>query len=66
MRNKIKVLRAERRLTQEQLAAKAGISRSTLAMIENEKAIPDGDTIARLVRSLGVPANQIFLDLDVV
>ena len=66
MRNKIKVLRAERRLTQEQLAAKAGISRSTLAMIENEKVIPDGNTIARLVRSLGVPANQIFMDLDVV
>ena len=66
MKNKIKVLRAEKKLTQSQLAEKAGISRPTLAMIENEKADPDGTTIAALVRALGVPANDIFFDLDVV
>ena len=38
MKNRIKVLRAEKKLTQGQLAEKAGISRTTLAMIENEKA----------------------------
>ena len=66
MKNKIKALRAERQMTQDQLAKKAGISRPTLVMIENEKAIPDGKTIAALVKALGVPANVIFLDLDVV
>ena len=66
MENKIKVLRAERKITQEQLATMAGISRTTLIMIENGKTDPDGTTIAGLVRALGVPANQIFFDLDVV
>ena len=58
--------RTAMRLSQEKLAEKAGISRTTLAMIENEKAIPDGNTIAALVKALSVPANVIFFDLDVV
>lgn len=66
MTNKIKAIRAEKKMTQEQLAKKAGISRTTLAMIENEKAVPDGKTIAALVKALGVSADAIFLDLGVV
>ena len=66
MKNKIKALRAELKMTQEELAKKAGIARPTLAMIENEKAVPDGNTIAALVKAIGVPANAIFLALDVV
>lgn len=66
MKNRIKSLRVDKKMTQEQLACKAGISRPALAQIENEKAVPDGKTIAALVKALGVPANVIFLDLDVV
>ena len=66
MKNRIKSIRAEKKWTQEILAEKAGISRVTLAMIENEKAIPDGKTIAALVKALETPANVIFLDFDVV
>lgn len=66
MRNRIKVLRAERNLTQQQLADMAGISRTTLVMIEKEKAVPDGTTIVALVRALQVPADQIFADLGIV
>lgn len=66
MKNRLKVLRAEKRLTQSQLAERAGISRTTLAMIENEKAVPDGTTIAALVKALNTPANKIFFALDVV
>lgn len=66
MENKIKVLRAEKQMTQEELATKAGISRTALVAIENGKSTPDGESIARLVRALEVPANQIFFDLDVV
>ena len=66
MTNRIKVLRAEKKMTQEQLAVKAGISRTALANIENEKATPDGDTIASLVRALETPANLIFFELNVV
>lgn len=65
MKNRIRVIRAEQRLTQQQLADKAGISRFALSMIENENNSPDGETIAKLVRATGVPANKIFDDLDV-
>ena len=66
MKNRIKSLRADKKMTQEQLANKAGISRPALAQIEIEKSVPDGKTIAALVKAIGVPANVIFLDLDVV
>lgn len=66
MKNRLKVLRAERGLTQDQLAELAGISRTTLAMIEIEKTVPDGNTIAALVKALDTPANKIFFALDVV
>lgn len=66
MKNRIKELRAKKRLTQEQLAHKAGISRPALAQIENEKTTPDGNTIIALVKALNTPANVIFFDLDVV
>jgi putative transcriptional regulator len=66
MKNRIKIIRAEQNLTQQALADKMGISRSALNMIENEKTVPDGNTIALLVKALGVPANRIFFGLDVV
>lgn len=66
MKNKLKVIRAEKRLSQDELAKAAGISRTTLAMIENEKSVPDGKTIAALVKALNKPANEIFFDLNVV
>lgn len=66
MENNLRVLRAERKLTQEQLARKSGLSRTTLVAIEAGKTIPDGESIAKLVKALGVPANRIFFALDVV
>ena len=66
MENRIRVIRAERKITQGELARRSGISRSTLNMIENGKVVPDGKTIAKLVSALGVPANLIFFDLNVV
>jgi putative transcriptional regulator len=66
MENNLKLLRAERKLTQAQLARKSGLSRTALLAIENGTSIPDGESIAKLVRALGVPANRIFFALDVV
>ena len=60
MENRLTVIRAEKKLSQAELAEKAGISRTTLSQIENEKATPDGETIAKLVKALGVPAGDIF------
>lgn len=66
MKNNLKVIRAQKRLTQEKLAGMAGISRPALALIENEKTVPDGETIAKLVKALNMPADQIFFELGVV
>lgn len=66
MKNKIKVIRAEQDLTQQQLADKAGICRATLNRIERGIITPNGETITKIVRALERPANEIFLDLDFV
>lgn len=65
MKNRLVVIRAERKLSQAALASMAGISRTTLSAIENEAVVPDGDTIAKLVKALGVPAGDIFFALGV-
>lgn len=66
MKNRLKEIRAKKGLTQEALASKAKISRTSLALIETEKTTPDGETIAKLVKALEIPANDIFFDLGVV
>ena len=66
MQNRIKALRAEKNMTQEELAKLSNISRTTLVSIERGQSTPDGKTIAKIVKALGVPANRIFFDLDVV
>lgn len=66
MKNRIKVIRAELNLSQAKLAKSAGISRTTLVAIEKGTANPDGMTIAKLVKALNRPANEIFFDLDVM
>ena len=66
MENRITVIRAEKKMSQEELAKLAGISRVTLSKIENCKTKPDFDTLVKLVSALNTPANRIFFDLDVV
>ena len=66
MKNNLKILRAERGFTQAIVAEKAGINRTSYINIENGKSVPDGKTIAALVRVFNVSANKIFFDLDVV
>ena len=66
MRNNLRVLRAERKMTQSELAKLSGLSRATVNSIENESVIPNGDTIIKISRALGVKADEIFFDLNVV
>ena len=51
---RIAALRGERRLSQEALAAKAGINRVTLARIELAVHQPTLDTLDAISRALGV------------
>lgn len=49
-------LRRERRLTQEALAAKAGISVAYVSMLERGQRTPPLETVDLIARALKVPA----------
>lgn len=66
MKNNLKMLRKKKNITQDELSKKAGVSRTTLSTIESGQSNPDARTISKLVKALGVPANKIFFDFDVV
>ena len=52
-------LRLSRRLTQEQLAASAGISRVALGKIERGAVVPRARTLADLAAALAVPVGEL-------
>lgn len=60
MKNRIRVLRAERNWTQENLAEAVGVSRQTINAIEKEKFDPSLPTAFRIARLFGYPIEDIF------
>ncbi len=52
-------LRLDRQLTQDQLAAKAGISRMALGKIERGAVVPRAGTLADLAAALAVPVGEL-------
>lgn len=61
MGNKIRELRKERGMTQEELAQKSGLSRQTIISIENgsnENALTG--TLAAIAEALGTTVDKIF------
>ncbi len=61
---KIKQLRTEQGLTQPQLAERAGIEQSYLSKLENDKATPSYDIIARVAGALQTDAMGLIASLD--
>lgn len=68
---KIKKERKAQRLTQERLAELAGIAREQVNRYENDKAVPDTETIFKIADALGKPysyfveeKNEATDDLD--
>lgn len=57
---RIKSLRAERRLQQRQLAEKAGLTPSMLSQIESGRLTPSLHTLGKLAGGLGVPIATLF------
>ena len=53
-------LRVERRLSQEQLASRVFVTRSTVARWETGSRQPDAAMISRLAQCLGVDVNTLF------
>jgi putative transcriptional regulator len=60
LKNRLKVLRAEKNLTQEELADIIGVSRQTINAIEKEKFDPSLPTAFRLSRLFEQPIESIF------
>lgn len=58
--NRIRVLRAERSVTQEELAAAVGVTRKTINTIETGKYVPSTVLALRLARYFGVPVEEVF------
>jgi putative transcriptional regulator len=62
MREKLRQLRKDKKLTQEQLAKKIGISRTYYTNIEKGRYIPSLITANKIKNILGYKNDDIFLD----
>ncbi len=60
MKNRIRVERAEKRITQQELAEKCGVSRQTINAIEAGKFIPSTVLALKMARTFEKPVEAIF------
>jgi putative transcriptional regulator len=60
--NRLRVLRAERKWSQADLAAALGVSRQTVNALETDKYDPSLPLAYRIARLFGQPVEQIFID----
>jgi len=61
MKNTIKVERAIKNITQEELAKEVGVSRQTINAIEGGKYVPSTVLALKIGRYFDKPVNEIFL-----
>ena len=59
--NKIKVYRAMKNISQEELAIAIGVTRKTINTVETGKFIPSTVLALRIARYFGVPVEEIFV-----
>ncbi|MDE5738844.1 MAG: helix-turn-helix transcriptional regulator [Bacteroidaceae bacterium] len=60
MNNRIRVERAERRISQAELASAIGVSRQTIFAIENNKFVPSTELALKLSAYFGKTVNELF------
>ena len=60
MKNRIRVARAEVRMTQQQLAEAVGVSRQTVNAIESGKFVPSTLLALKIARLLGKSVEELF------
>jgi putative transcriptional regulator len=60
IRNRIRELRAERNLTQQDLADQVGVTRQTVIAMEQDKYSPSLETAFKVAIALGVTLEQCF------
>lgn len=62
IKNKLKVYRAMRNLTQEDLADKIGVSRQTVIAIESNKYLPSLGLAFKIAQLFQVKIEEIFFE----
>lgn len=60
MNNNIRVNRAIKRISQEELAKIIGVSRQTIFAIENNKYVPSTELALKLSAYFGKTVNELF------
>jgi len=58
--NRLKVARAEMNISQEELAALAGVTRQTISSIETRQYIPSALLAFVIAKKLGKPVAELF------
>jgi putative transcriptional regulator len=61
MKNRIRVLRAEKDWTQAQLASKIGVSRQAIVAVENGKYDPALPLAFRIARAFEKTVEEVFI-----
>ena len=60
LQNRVRVFRAEHRMTQADLARAIGVSRKTISTIEVGRFVPSTLIALQIARYFGVPLEEIF------
>lgn len=60
LNNRIRVFRAEHRLSQSDLAQRIGVTRKTISTIEVGRFVPSTVIALKIARYFGVPVEEIF------
>lgn len=61
MKNRIKVERAEKEMTQQDLAEAVGVSRQTIVAIEKNRFVPSTLLALKIGRHFGKAVEEIFI-----
>ena len=64
LNNRIRVFRAEHRMSQAELAEAIGVTRKTISTIESGRFVPSTVIALRIARYFEVPVEQIFTLAD--
>jgi putative transcriptional regulator len=60
LRNRLRVARAERAISQEELARQSGVSRQTVSSVETGQWVPSTVLAFRMAAVLGVRVDELF------
>ena len=62
MRNKLKIVREKKDMTQKELVEKSGVSRTVISQLENgTRSVITSETMLKISKALEEPLENIFL-----